>query len=62
LISAAAAVVIGSADLSPGRTSIDSRTTPMRMPRSDPDGLVWLAYGVARTEERGTVVYGSRGS
>ena len=34
LISAAAAVQIGTVAFSPGRTSIDSRTMPMRMPFS----------------------------
>src|SRR6516225_8659436 len=59
LISTAAAVQIGRVAFSPGRTSIDSRITPIRMPTSEPgapDTVVWLAYGVARTEERGTVV------
>ncbi len=37
----------------------------MRMPASEagpPDISVWLAWRVLSTEERGTVVYGSRGS
>ena len=44
---------------------MDSRITPMRMPRSAPGVpgiLTWSAYGVLRTDERGTVVNGSRGS
>ena len=45
LISAAAAVQIGTVAFSPGRISIDSRMTPMRMPVSEPRAgtLVWLA-------------------
>jgi hypothetical protein len=50
---------IEGAALSPGRISIDSRMTPMRLPLSEPGApiiLAWLAYPVVNTEERGTVV------
>ena len=44
---------------------MDSRMIPRRMPASAPGvpGIcAWLAYGVLNTDERGTVVKGSRGS
>ena len=61
LISAAAAVTMGSTSFGPG--SMDSRTTPIRRPASDPavdpavpGALTWDAYGVGSTLLRGTVV------
>ena len=64
LISAAAAVVIGAVACSPGRTSIDSRTMPMRRPPSAPGAPDFCACSAyeGSSEERGTVVNGSRGS
>ena len=65
MISLTAAVTIGSSASMPGKISIDSLMTPMRMPRSEPavPGVAALAaYGVPSTLERGTVVKMSRGS
>ena len=65
LISLAAAVMIGSSAFDPGAHTMDSRMIPRRMPASAPGvpGIcAWLAYGVRNTDERGTVVKGSRGS
>ena len=65
LISRAAAVTIGSSVFEPGGYTMDSRTMPRRTPWSAPGApgiRAWLAYGVLSTDERGTVVYGSRGS
>ena len=58
-------MTIGSSAFEPAGYTMDSRTMPMRMPSSAPGApgiLAWLAYGVLNTDERGTVVYGSRGS
>ena len=64
LISAAAAGGITEEAKASGLVSIDSRTTPMRRPRrvpGSPDPRACTA-NAGRTEDRGTVVYGSRGS
>ena len=64
MISLAAAVMIGSSAFDPGAHTMDSRMIPRRMPRARqvPGICAWLAYGVRNTDERGTVVKGSRGS
>jgi hypothetical protein len=65
LISLAAAVTIGPSAFEPGAYTMDSRTIPRRMPTSVPGApgiCAWFAYGVLSTDERGTVVKGSRGS
>jgi hypothetical protein len=65
LISRAAAAAIGCSVREPGGWTMDSRITPMRTPARAPGVpaiAAWLAYGVDRIDERGTVVNGSRGS